>query len=151
VNRAVLTLIVVVGALLAACGTSDRGTAADRTSQPVVQQTPDTSSAVVAPAAGPTARQVVERFIEAGLSAPNPRDNSHNCTGNGGMGCVQLITTDAISVYSWPTEATAQHQAEGSGDNVYRKGLIVLSYGAARTPQADRPKYEAVLNKLVTS
>jgi hypothetical protein len=63
---------------------------------------------------------VVDRFIATGLPAPNPRDNSANCTS--GLGCTQLITTDAISVYSWPTDADAQHQAEGGGDGMYWRG-----------------------------
>lgn len=142
-----LALLAAAAGMLAACDTSDSDSAANS----ATQQTSSTSSIPTASGTGLTAWQVVDSFIAAGLPAPNPRDNSGNCTGDGGLGCVQLITTDAISVYSWRTEATAQHQVDVAGGGAYRKGLIVLSYVAARTPEADRPRYEAVLNQLLGS
>jgi hypothetical protein len=171
VTRAIITLTAVIAAALAACGTTDPGIAsAPTTPPPTIQRTPETRSVTVTPVlkptvqqtpdssivaepavTGPTAQEVVDAFIEAGLRAPKPRDNSRNCTGDGGLGCLQLITTDAISVYSWPTEASAQNYLAAAGDDLHGKGLIVLSYAAARTPKADRPKYEAVLNKLISS
>lgn len=98
---------------------------------------------------GPTAQQVVDAFASAGLPVPNPRDNSKNCTGADGLGCTQLITTDAISVYTWPDEASAQHLADAYGDGAHREGLVVLSYAGAPTPEQDRPHYEAVLTDLL--
>ena len=55
---------------------------------------------------GLDAERVVDGFTEAGLPTPAARDNSRNCKR---LGCVSLITTDAISVYQWPDEASARH------------------------------------------
>jgi hypothetical protein len=121
---------------------------ASTTPQAATQRaTPTTAVLTKAP---PTAWDVVDAFATAGLPAPNPRDNSKNCTGTGGLGCTQLITTDAISVYQWPNEAGAKKMADTAGPaGAYRNGVIVVSYAAARTPEGDRPKYEAVLADLL--
>ncbi|MGH8909039.1 MAG: hypothetical protein ACRD0K_21735 [Egibacteraceae bacterium] len=52
---------------------------------------------------GLTAADVVEE-INALYPTPNSRDNTHSCDD---AGCVQLITTDTVSVYQWPDEASA--------------------------------------------
>jgi hypothetical protein len=88
---------------------------------------------------------VVDQFVASGLPAPNPRDNSKNCKT---LGCTELITTDAISIYVWPNESSAQHQVDVAAGDAYRYGTIVLSYTAARTPSADRPLYEAALKDI---
>lgn len=95
-----------------------------------------------------TAQQVVDAFAAKGLAVPSPRDNSKNCST---QGCSQLVTTDAITVASFADEAAATKYAAamtGAGGAFQRK-LIVLSYAAANTPAADRPKYEAELTALV--
>lgn len=90
----------------------------------------------------------MDAFQLAGLSVPHARDNSANCTAQK-LGCTQLVTTDAISVYTFPDAASAAHYAAAGGAEVHQQGTVVLSYAAARTPVADRPKYEAELAKLV--
>jgi len=108
---------------------------------------PTTSASTAAPAAV-TAQQVVDAFKAKGLPVPNPRDNSKNCLT---QGCSQLVTTDAISVVTFPDETAATKYAEamtGAG-GAFRHKLVVLSYAAANTPAADRLKYEAELTALV--
>ncbi|MEC3977894.1 hypothetical protein [Amycolatopsis sp. H20-H5] len=107
-----------------------------------------TGAATPAPsavAAGLTAQQVVDGFAAAGLRAPKPRDNSKNCAQ---LGCAQMITTDAITVVSFPDETSAARYAAAAADSTHRQGRVVLSYTGARTPAADRPKYEKELAKL---
>lgn len=103
---------------------------------------PTTTSSVSAV----TAQQVVDEFAAKGLPVPNPRDNSKNCST---QGCSQLITTDAISVVTFADDAAATKYVETAARDAFRHKLVVLSYTAARTPAADRPKYEAVLTSLV--
>ncbi|SDD59046.1 hypothetical protein [Actinokineospora iranica] len=144
VNR--IQLLVIAGLLggLVACGTTEPASTGERSSTNQETGGPPGASGG---STDTTARHVVDRFIAAGLPAANPRDNTkQNCDS---LRCLQLITTDAISVYSWPDETAAQHQVDVSSGNAYRQGTIVLSYGAARTPQANRPRYEAVLKDVV--
>ncbi|MDB6425846.1 hypothetical protein [Curtobacterium sp. 20TX0008] len=56
------------------------------------------------------------------------------------------MTTDNLSIGKF-TSAEQFKQMEQYG--AYMQGDIVLSYNAARTPEADRPKYEAALDKLM--
>lgn len=63
-------------------------------------------------AAGPTADDVIAAFRQAGLSVPNPRDNTaQNCSS---LKCEKLITTDSYSVHQWPSEAAADTWASSS-------------------------------------
>lgn len=93
-----------------------------------------------------TAQQVVDAFAAQGLAVPHPRDNSKNCST---QGCAQLVTTDAITVVTFTDETAASKYVAAAARDAFRHKLVVLSYTAARTPAADRPKYEAVLTKLV--
>lgn len=95
-----------------------------------------------------TADDVVDAFKAAGLPVPNPRDNSHNCDT---LGCRQLITTDAITVVSFDDEEAAARYADAASEDKYRRGLVVLSYAAARTARAIRPRYEQLLDTLHTA
>jgi hypothetical protein len=90
---------------------------------------------------------VVDAFAAAGLPVPKPRDNTkQNCAS---LGCDQLVTTDAITVVVFTNDAAAAKYANAAAGNAHRNGLVVLSYAAARTPAADRPRYEAELAKLL--
>ncbi|MEV4539205.1 hypothetical protein AB0J82_36080 [Asanoa sp. NPDC049518] len=91
----------------------------------------------------PSAQDVVDAFAAAGLPVPSPRDNSGNCAE---LGCSELVTTDAISVYVFPDEQSAERLA---GPDTHRAGVVVLSYAAARTPESDRPAYESTLTSLL--
>ncbi|MEV5767220.1 hypothetical protein AB0L34_22025 [Micromonospora sp. NPDC052213] len=101
------------------------------------------------PTGTPGARQVVDAFKAAGLKVPNPRDRSVDCGPDGlGLGCSELIATDAVTVYVFPDESSASDIAETWGGQSFRRGTVVLNYLEARTPKADRPGYEKVLTGL---
>jgi hypothetical protein len=96
---------------------------------PVAAQ-PDAVVPVPATSAAP-APQVEDGVSAAGiaaaLKAPHPRDNSRSCT-DLKLGCVHLMTTDAVSVYEWPDEAAAKRWAAASQVEVDRAGRFVLQY-----------------------
>ncbi|MFG1778340.1 hypothetical protein ACGFIG_18145 [Micromonospora sp. NPDC049048] len=103
----------------------------------------------VRPTGTPGARQVVDAFKAAGLKAPNPRDRSVECGPDGlGLGCSELIATDAVTVYVFPDETSASDIAEIWGGQSFRRGTVVLNYLEAKTPKADRAGYEKVLTSL---
>lgn len=135
-----LIVVGVCGALVA-CGSAKP---AANGAKPSDAQNSPVIGASAAPT-GPTAQAVVDQFVASGLPVPNPRDNSKNCKT---LGCIELITTDAISIYVWPNESSAQHQVDVAAGDAYRYGTIALSYTAARTPSADRPLYEAALRNI---
>lgn len=97
----------------------------------------------------PSARKVVDAFKAAGLAVPNIRDRSKDCGPDGvGIGCAQLLATDAVSVYVFPDEASATNQTEIWGTDAYRKGAVVLNYLGTKTSATERKRYDAVLAKL---
>ncbi|MGW3889523.1 hypothetical protein ACWD69_12635 [Micromonospora chokoriensis] len=101
------------------------------------------------PAGAPGATQVVTAFKAAGLKVPHPKDRSVDCGPDGlGLGCSEIVATDAVTVYVFPDETSASDIAETWGGQSYRRGAVVLNYLAAKTPAADRPRYEKVLDSL---
>ncbi|WP_156313039.1 hypothetical protein [Micromonospora sp. HK10] len=97
----------------------------------------------------PSARRVVDAFKAAGLAVPNLRDRTKDCGPDGkGIGCAQLVATDAVSVYVFPDEASATNQTEMWGSDAFRKGAVVLSYLGTRTSTTERKRYDEVLTKL---
>ncbi|MEV7328578.1 hypothetical protein [Micromonospora sp. NPDC093244] len=101
------------------------------------------------PAGAPGATQVITAFRAAGLKVPHPRDRSVDCGPDGlGLGCSEIVATDAVTVYVFPDETSASDIAATWGGQSYRRGAVVLNYLEARTPAADRPRYEKVLNNL---
>ncbi|MEV4655663.1 hypothetical protein [Micromonospora sp. NPDC049301] len=101
------------------------------------------------PAGAPGAKQVVDAFKAAGLKVPHPKDRSVDCGPDGlGLGCSELIATDAVTVYVFPDETSAGDIAETWGGQSYRRGAVVLNYLEAKTPAADRVRYEKVLADL---
>ncbi|MGC4787699.1 hypothetical protein ACLQ22_07620 [Micromonospora sp. DT178] len=103
----------------------------------------------VRPTGTPGARQVVDAFKAAGLKVPNPRDRSVECGPDGlGLGCSELVATDAVTVYVFPDETSAGDIAETWGGQSFRRGTVVLNYLEAKTPAADRARYEKVLTSL---
>ena len=110
---------------------------------------PAACGAAQAPASAPGAKQVVDAFRAAGLKVPRPKDRSVDCGPDGlGLGCSELIATDAVTVYVFPDETSASDIAETWGGQSYRRGAVVLNYLEAKTPAADRPRYEKVLDGL---
>ncbi|MCF0097063.1 hypothetical protein B0E54_05932 [Micromonospora sp. MH99] len=101
------------------------------------------------PAGAPGARQVVDAFKAAGLRVTHPKDRSVDCGPDGlGLGCSEIVATDGVTVYVFPDETSAGDIAETWGGQSYRRGAVVLNYLEAKTPAADRPRYEKILNSL---
>ncbi|WP_444950362.1 hypothetical protein [Micromonospora ureilytica] len=101
------------------------------------------------PATAPGAKQIVEAFRAAGLKVPHPKDRAVDCGPDGlGLGCSELMATDAVTVYVFPDETSASDIAETWAGQSYQRGAVVLNYLEAKTPAADRARYEKVLNGL---
>ncbi|MGV9211886.1 hypothetical protein ACTFTM_08485 [Micromonospora sp. RB23] len=101
------------------------------------------------PAGAPSARQVVDAFRAAGLRVARPKDRSVDCGPDGlGLGCSEIVATDGVTVYVFPDETSAADIAETWGGQSYRRGAVVLNYLEAKTPTADRLRYEKTLNSL---
>ncbi|MEU4337456.1 hypothetical protein AB0F59_22875 [Micromonospora lupini] len=101
------------------------------------------------PPGAPGARQVVDAFRAAGLRVTHPKDRSVDCGPDGlGLGCSEIVATDGVTVYVFPDETSASDIAETWGGQSYRRGAVVLNYLEAKTPAADRPRYEKALNSL---
>ncbi|MFC7706756.1 hypothetical protein [Micromonospora lupini] len=101
------------------------------------------------PPGAPGARQVVDAFRVAGLRVTHPKDRSVDCGPDGlGLGCSEIVATDGVTVYVFPDETSAGDIAETWGGQSYRRGAVVLNYLEAKTPAADRPRYEKALNSL---
>ncbi|TDB75253.1 hypothetical protein E1165_11625 [Micromonospora sp. KC723] len=97
----------------------------------------------------PAARAVVDAFKAAGLKVTNLRDRSADCGPDGaGLGCAELLVTDAVTVYVFPDEAYASNQTDVWGADAYRAGAVVLSYAGTKTGEAQRKRYNDVLAKL---
>lgn len=89
---------------------------------------------------------VLEGFAKAKLPARNQRDNSKNC--ESGLGCIQMVTTDDVTIYTFADPSAQQAIAAAFGEDAFSSGNVVLQYAAAHTPVTMRPKYERVLAGL---
>ncbi|MEO3774448.1 hypothetical protein [Micromonospora sp. B9E7] len=146
------------GASMPSAATPSAGGAAPPAATPSVapqgptQRRPASPPPVVLPqrpAGAPGATQVVNAFRAAGLKVPHPKDRSVDCGPDGlGLGCSELMATDAVTVYVFPDETSASDIAETWGGQSYQRGAVVLNYLEAKTPAADRIRYEKVLNGL---
>jgi hypothetical protein len=97
----------------------------------------------------PTAKSVVDAFRAAGLPVTGARDASADCGPDGlGLGCSELMTTGAVTVYVYPDSTSAEEIATTWGENAHQAGMVVLRYADA-APKADRARYERVLAGLV--
>lgn len=94
-----------------------------------------------------SAVNVLHGFQAAKLPVRNDRYNDANCE-TLQLGCIELLTTDDISVYTFAEGPEQAVFAASLGDDGYSSGNVVLSYLAQRTPAAMRTKYQAVLDKL---
>lgn len=109
----------VASLLLAGCGGGGDDSKAAET-PPVEEQQGD---------APLTAETVVDELSEI-YPLPNPRDNSGSCNGAdfGDDACVQLITTDAVSVYQLETVESAEKWADTHGDDAEQHGVFMLRW-----------------------
>lgn len=100
-------------------------------------------------AGAPGARQVVDAFRAAGLPVTGVRDRSVDCGPDGaGVGCAELIVTDAVAVYVFPDEASAADRADVWGSDAHRRGTVVLNYLGTGTSTSQRQRYATVLAEL---
>jgi len=100
---------------------------------------------------GPSAQDVIDAVVAAGLPATDPRDNSAGICSNAGR--VQLITTDEFSVYQFPDLASVERWAS-TYPSRYVHGTIMLRFtesGSAPTDPALIPQYDAVLDQLMAA
>lgn len=145
-RKTTFALLAAASLALSACG--DSGTEDAASSPTTSSPSPSTSADAAAPADVFTtdAQAVVDAFAAAGLPVTDSRDTTGgSCTSL--PGCEQQVTTEDITVIRFASEAEAQRVAE-TYSAAYRRGLVVLSYVAARTPEQTRPQYEQVLNGL---
>ncbi len=93
--------------------------------------------------AKPGAQQVVDA-IAAKWPVPNPKDETSACKAKDGanaLGCIKLITTDAVSVYEFADEATAKNfanQMKVTGGDWRPAGRFVLAWTAKNQEQTDK-------------
>ncbi|WP_327032379.1 hypothetical protein [Micromonospora ureilytica] len=131
---------------------ADAATSPPAAAQGTTQRRPASPPPVVLPkrpASAPGAKQIVEAFRAAGLKVPHPKDRAVDCGPDGlGLGCSELMATDAVTVYVFPDETSASDIAETWAGQSYQRGAVVLNYLEAKTPAADRARYEKVLNGL---
>lgn len=93
-----------------------------------------------------TADDVVEAFETAGLSLVDPRDNTDKQCGEGNMPCSQLITTEDVSIFLWPSEEEAVSIGEEYHD--HSAGFFTLRFNEPLSPEEE---YKKVLDELVTN
>lgn len=149
-RTAVVATLAGLGIVLTGCGGSGGEPAAAPSNPPAVTVSSTKPAAAESSIDGHqvlSAVNVLEGFQAAKLPVRNDRYNDANCESMQ-LGCIELLTTDDISIYTFADQGAQQTFAESLGEDGYSSGNVVLSYLAARTPQALRPKYGKVLDGL---
>ncbi len=127
--------------LLAACGTTT-----EQADAPTPATTASAGATTPAPmATWGAADKVLAAFVAAGLPAANPVDNTLGCLR---QGCDRALTTDTLTIVSFLSAADALAYAKAWGPELHLNKRIVLAYAPQKTPEVDRPRYEAVLDKV---
>lgn len=146
----VIVIIAAVVLLAAGCSNQDSPlpAAPTQSSTATAAPAPSTSSTPTAEEKpGLSAAEVVAAFQAAKLPVRRPRNNSANCE-TMQLGCLELITTDDVSVTTWSDSVAMETFAQAYGKEAFVSGNVVLSYAAARTPASLRPKYQQVLTGM---
>jgi hypothetical protein len=149
----VIAIVAATAALLVGCsgGGDDSASSTPPANQPsttapaTVEVPAPTTQAEDKP--GLAAADVVAAFKTAKLPVTHARDNSRNCEGLQ-LGCLEMITTDDITVTTWADSPSMEAYAHGFGTEAFVAWNVVLQYAAARTPAKLRPRYQQVLTKL---
>lgn len=151
--KKVFSLFIIPALLLGACGseeaekepveeTVDRdgsgGNETAKEAEPVDKDVASTSTY--------TADDVVAAFQSEGLSLIDPRDNTDKQCGEGNMPCSQLITTEDVSIFLWPTEDEAAKIGEEYHDHT--AGFFTLRFNE---PLSSEDEYKRILDELVAS
>lgn len=104
------------------------------------------TSKIVGSESSYTADDVVEAFQNEGLSLVDPRDNTDKQCGEGNMPCSQLITTEDVSIFLWPTEEEAA--SIGGKYHDHSNGFFTLRFNEPLSPEEE---YKRVINELVAN
>lgn len=149
-----MKLIVIVAAvlgLLVGCGSGGEDQSAS--TAPTVSQPSTPTVEVPAPTTpaedkpGLAAAEVVAAFTAAKLPVQHARNNSKNCE-TMQLGCLEMITTDDVTITTWGDAAPMEAYAQAFGQDAFVLRNVVLQYAGARTPAAARPKYQLALTRL---
>lgn len=146
----VIALAAAAVMLVAGCSSGSEDPPAAASQQPAASTVPATveeSTPAEEEPVGLTAAEVLTAFQQAKLPVRHPRDNSNNCDAMQ-LGCVQLTTTDDVSIYVFVEAAAMENFAASFGKDAFVSNNVVLSYAGAKTPATMRPKYQAVLTGL---
>ncbi|KMS71314.1 hypothetical protein ACH49_24780 [Streptomyces leeuwenhoekii] len=147
------TAAAVVTALLAL-------TACSSSSDDTTDAAPTPSASTQTAPAGPTAKQIAATLADAtGVTdLGDEQDNTGSCS-NKAAGkdpspndCVQLITTDTVSIYEFPSETVAAHwaktmKAQGDWRQVGRYALAWTARDQDATSDERRDELVAALKK----
>lgn len=94
-----------------------------------------------------TTKQLTAVQIASKMKLHDVRDNTaKNCPS---LGCLSQATTDDVTVYTYTDMGQAQKMADTLAEDGFRKGYVVLSYAAQRTPDSKRKNFEKQLTGLV--
>ena len=154
--RHTITATAIAALALTACSTSS-----ETSTEPKPKAT---ASKTATKAAGLTAKQAAARLADAtGVTTlGDPEDNTDACS-NKAAGkdpspndCTQLITTDTVSIYEFPTPAVAAHwvktmKAQGDWRQVGRFTLAWTARDQAFTSDERRAELVTALQKLVAA
>lgn len=92
-----------------------------------------------------SAGDLVGAFTRAGLSAPNPRDESgQRCPE---IGCTEAVITDTVSVFKFSHSGAAEHYAASVPDMFQVEDLVVVF--PPNLPPDRKRSYEGVVQKAL--
>ncbi|MFF9312161.1 hypothetical protein ACF1BS_14745 [Streptomyces sp. NPDC014748] len=108
-------------------------------------------------AAGLTAEKAADKLADAtGVTdLGNPTDNTGNCKNDSEWDCKQLITTDTVSIYEFPSDKVAAHwvkamKASGDWRQVGRFALAWTARDQGLTSDERRAELVTALKKAAT-
>ncbi|TDL82090.1 hypothetical protein [Peribacillus frigoritolerans] len=92
-----------------------------------------------------TADDVLSAFKDANLSVIDPRDNTSKQCKSDGLNCTQLITTEDVSIYLWPSEELAGKNASSFS---HQSGAFTIRFNK---PQSPEDEYIKAIDALINS
>jgi hypothetical protein len=73
-----------------------------------------------------TARDAVDEFTAAGLSAPNPRDVTDEACAD--IGCEEAVATDVVTVFHWQDSLQASAHSADLRQPAYSLDEFVIAF-----------------------
>ena len=92
-----------------------------------------------------TARDAVDEFTAAGLSAPNPRDITDTACAD--LGCKEAVATDVVTVFRWQDPLQASAHSDGLKQPAYSLNEFVIAFPA--DSKVDTGAYADALTEAV--